>query len=193
MKKNKYKKRRPSDKVLTAKIRTDGDPVLSKVCEDFEVNEVLRTAVGRSLRAALSAAKYGVGLAANQIGIEKRAIAIQPTGEFVRVMFNPVVVNESQFTETATESCLSYPGIRKEVSRAGGVGVEFEDEQGRKKSEFFTGFEARIIQHEIDHLNGKCKLKPEFLGKLKFNRRKILATKTQGHEEKQKKLSDLVP
>lgn len=68
-------------------------------------------------------------------------------------MINPVLVH-SAGEETAVEGCLSLPGLMGEVPRAEQVLVRYLDREGREQEQELTGFAARIVQHELDHLDG---------------------------------------
>lgn len=92
-----------------------------------------------------------VGLAANMIGVLKRAIVINANGKF-QVMFNPKILNSSRQYETE-EGCLSLDGVRA-TKRFETIKVEFLNEKFQKRIKTFSGFEAQIIQHEIDHCDG---------------------------------------
>ena len=140
-------------------IRTWDDPILSQVCEpvtpDDDVDAIIRAMCG-----ALRKSKNGVGLAAPQIGIAKRVIVIAPNGFFVP-MINPVIEGFAGIEVTRDEGCLSYPGRYIPIERPNEVCVTYQMQDGMYKyQEVFEGFVARIIQHEIDHLNGVCKVAP---------------------------------
>lgn len=92
-----------------------------------------------------------VGMAANMIGISKRAIIFDHNGT-PRVMFNPEIMKSSGVYETE-EGCLSLSGIRK-TRRFRAIKVRYENEQFQPRVETFMGWTAQIIQHEIDHCNG---------------------------------------
>ncbi len=97
----------------------------------------------------------GVGLAAPQVGVSKQIIVISPNakrGE-ERILINPQVLDSSG-SELGVEGCLSLPGVSGDVLRATTIKLHALDEQGREINETFYGFAARVIQHEIDHLNG---------------------------------------
>lgn len=100
----------------------------------------------------------GVGIAAPQIGVHKRVLLIDPSGGEVAgnlvTMINPVVTWHSLEQETDGEGCLSLPGMVLQVQRSVAVDVEYSDVVGTVHSERLTGFAARIVQHEIDHLDG---------------------------------------
>ena len=94
-----------------------------------------------------------VGMAANMIGEQKAIIAIVE-GNRLTAMLNPEVVKKSPKTYKTVEGCLSIPGER-EVERHDWIEVKYRDIDWHKEKRKFTGFEAEIIQHELDHLEGK--------------------------------------
>jgi peptide deformylase len=98
----------------------------------------------------------GFGIAANQIGYTKRYILIAPTlnSKEVKVLANPVIVNHGKDIIALPEGCLSKPGNIKEIRRYQVIDVEYEDETWTKRKETFKGISARIIQHELNHLDG---------------------------------------
>jgi len=98
----------------------------------------------------------GVGLAANQVGVPKRIFVFNPSSEEWRAdaLINPVIVKR-RGTEKTEEGCLSLPGVTAEVSRCKYVLVEGLDIDGRHVRFEARDLLARIIQHEIDHLDGK--------------------------------------
>jgi len=97
----------------------------------------------------------GVGLAAPQVGISKQIIIISPNAEEgeERVLINPKIL-ESSGSEIGIEGCLSVPGISGNIVRATKIKFQALDINGKQISEVISGFPARVIQHEIDHLNG---------------------------------------
>ncbi|MBI3313046.1 MAG: peptide deformylase [Candidatus Omnitrophica bacterium] len=97
----------------------------------------------------------GVGLAAPQVGISKRILIACPTvkeGEEY-VIVNPEIL-DAKGQETGMEGCLSLPGISGEVPRAKKIRLRFQDRDGKSHEVEIRDFFARIIQHEVDHLNG---------------------------------------
>lgn len=97
----------------------------------------------------------GVGLAAPQVGISKRVLVAAPTvkkGEEY-IMINPEIIS-SQGREAGIEGCLSLPGLSGEVPRAKKIKCRFQDRFGKTHEIEAKDFFARIIQHEIDHLDG---------------------------------------
>lgn len=94
----------------------------------------------------------GVGLAAPQIGVSKRVV-VADLGEGALELINPLIL-ESSGEEIDIEGCLSIPGVFGEVPRAKRVIVKWLDRKGRELEIEAKGFPARILQHEIDHLEG---------------------------------------
>lgn len=95
----------------------------------------------------------GVGLAAPQLGILERIIVIAPSGEKPLALINPVIV-KSEGEQIGQEGCLSIPGLYGDVARALSVEVEAYDRKGAAIGLELKGMPARIVQHEIDHLDG---------------------------------------
>jgi len=95
----------------------------------------------------------GVGLAAPQVGLLIRMIVYDPD-ETPRALINPQIVKATGEQLDPPEGCLSLPGLRGVVKRANSVVVKAVDERGRPVRIRAQGFEARILQHEIDHLDG---------------------------------------
>lgn len=93
-----------------------------------------------------------VGMAANMIGIHK-CILVFTVGNLIIPMVNPVITKKKNLYNTE-ESCLSLVGFR-ETTRYETIEVEYLDRNFKKHKDIFTGFTAQIIQHEIDHFNGK--------------------------------------
>lgn len=99
----------------------------------------------------------GVGIAAPQVGINRRLILVQrfdKEGEPFEAYFNPVIISSSTETITRDEGCLSIPGCRGPVERPDAIEVKYKHPEGKEVTEMVKGFTARIFQHEIDHLNG---------------------------------------
>lgn len=101
----------------------------------------------------------GVGLAAPQVGINKRFMVYNPTGDSKKwleeqTLVNPKIVEYSEGKEDETEGCLSFPGMNGTVSRSKWIKIEAQNLKGKKIKKKFVGWEARIFQHEYDHLEG---------------------------------------
>lgn len=98
----------------------------------------------------------GVGLSANQVGFEYR-IAVIEAPQFLkgpRVLINPEITSHTNNSSIHSEACLSLPGYSCQVKRHDAVIVEYTNRKGKLESLKAKGMLARIIQHEIDHLNG---------------------------------------
>jgi len=104
-------------------------------------------------------AAEGVGLAAPQVGVNKRLMVYNPTGDSKKwleetILVNPVIVEFSDAKDEDIEGCLSFPDMQGEVSRSKWIKVEALTPTGRKVKKKYKGWEARIFQHEYDHLDG---------------------------------------
>jgi peptide deformylase len=115
----------------------------------------------RDLIDTMRASPACVGLAAPQIGVGRRAIAVDVTGHpktttchGLVVLLNPVVLSESPAREVGREGCMSVPEFTANVARSVELSVRGTDADGRDVVIETAGFEARAFQHEIDHLDG---------------------------------------
>ncbi|MGE5692076.1 MAG: peptide deformylase [Pseudomonadota bacterium] len=137
-----------------AQVRQYGDPVLrmrAREVERFD-HDLLRLSE-RMTRLMQEA--NGVGLAANQVGILQRLVIVQPSAEEEPVaLVNPRVVEEDGAVETDDEGCLSLQGVLVPVERACRVVVEAQDPAGADVRLELDDLGARVVQHEIDHLDG---------------------------------------
>jgi peptide deformylase len=135
-------------------IRRLGDPVLkSRATAVDRFDESLRRQVGRM--AALMSDAVGVGLAAPQLGVSQRLLVyrIGPDAPVI-ALANPEIEWKSDERETLEEGCLSIPGVLVDVERPVHVRIRALDEEGGRRSVEASGLEARVIQHEMDHLDG---------------------------------------
>ena len=138
--------------VALAQVRQYGDPVLRMRAADVEsFDEELARITGRMTELMHDA--DGVGLAATQIGILRRFFVCTLDGED-RVLVNPVVTPVGDETEADDEGCLSLGSIRVPIERALRVEVEARDAAGEPVSLSLEGMDARVVQHELDHLDG---------------------------------------
>lgn len=137
---------------VALEVRTFGDPVLkTRAGKVKEFDEALIRLAEEML--VTMHEKEGVGLAANQVGRLKRVL-VAATEEDEYVLVNPVIEASSEETETLAEGCLSIPGIQVEVERPAAVTVAAQDAAGGDLRIEADGLLARIIQHEVDHLDG---------------------------------------
>ena len=134
------------------KIRTEGDPVLTKVSRPVtEMTPKLRTLIFDMLDTMYE--EMGVGLAAPQVGILKRVVTID-VGDGPMVLINPEIL-ETSGEQTGDEGCLSVPGMAGQVTRPNYVKVKALDENMEEVVYEGTELLARAFCHEIDHLDGK--------------------------------------
>jgi peptide deformylase len=135
-------------------IRKLGDPVLKSSATPVDrFDESLRRQVGRM--AGIMGDAYGVGLAAPQLGISQRLLVyrVGPDAPVV-ALANPELEWTRTDNEILDEGCLSIPGITVDVERPVHVRVRALDEDGDVRMVEASGLEARVIQHEMDHLDG---------------------------------------
>ena len=136
------------------RVRKFGDPVLRASAVQVErFDDGLKAEIewmGELMHDAL-----GVGLAATQLGVLHRVLVYRAFPEDpVTALVNPVLEWTSDELEVAEEGCLSLPAVHVEVERAARVRVRAQDETGQELEVEAEGLPARVIQHEIDHLDG---------------------------------------
>jgi len=138
-------------------IREIGDPLLRKVSRPFEVVDDRAKQLLEDLYDTLKVTKDGVGLAAPQVGVLRRAIVVdlssEDGGEGPFKLINPVIIKQSG-EQVCREGCLSIPGKLGDVTRPLKIVVEALDENGKKIKIKADGLLAVCLCHEIDHLNG---------------------------------------
>ncbi len=135
-------------------VRRLGDPVLkSRATEVDRFDDSLRGQVSRM--AAIMSDSLGVGLAAPQLGISQRVLVyrVGPDAPVIALV-NPQLEWSSGEEETLEEGCLSIPGVAVDVERPVHVRVRALQEGGDERLVEASGLEARVIQHELDHLDG---------------------------------------
>ncbi|MGA7834209.1 MAG: peptide deformylase [Acidimicrobiales bacterium] len=135
----------------TLPIRTYGDPVLGTATTEVENIDAKIAALAESMIETMHEAP-GVGLAANQIGVQKR-LFVYDKGDGAHVVVNPIIV-ETSGEWTYEEGCLSVPGLSWEIVRANEVHLKGYDLDGNELDIETSEYEGRIFQHEVDHLDG---------------------------------------
>ena len=136
------------------KIVERGDPLLEKVCRPVtEFNARLHTLLDDMAETLDEAG--GVGLAAPQVGILRRAVVIDVSSDHtgLREMVNPEIL-ETEGIQTGREGCLSVPERQGVVTRPMKVKVRYQDRHGKWMELETEGLEARAVCHELDHLDG---------------------------------------
>ena len=137
-----------------AHVRRYGDPILRTKARPVErFDDALRAEVERMGR--LMHDSIGIGLAATQVGVAHRLFVyrVEPDSP-VQAIVNPVIEWSSKDEEWMEEGCLSLPGVHVEVERPVHIRVRAQDARGEEIVVEASGLEARVIQHETDHLDG---------------------------------------
>lgn len=152
-------------------IVTLGNEVLRQRAKEVDRIDGETVRFVRDMLETMAAAK-GIGLAAPQVGVAQRIFVVSIADDVPRVFINPVLKGVSPQTSLYEEGCLSIPGIYADVRRPEMVSVEALDERGKPFQLDAEGLLARVIQHELDHLNGVLFI--DHLSELK--RKRILRT-----------------
>jgi peptide deformylase len=142
-------------RLALAQVRQYPDPVLRMRANEVEnFDDDLRRLVGRMKDLMRDA--NGVGLAATQVGTLQRVFVFQPEGEdeASQALVNPVLTATSEVTLSDTEGCLSMQGVSIPVERPVKVTIEGKDENGEDVRLELEERDARVVQHELDHLDG---------------------------------------
>jgi peptide deformylase len=159
----------------TRPLRIMGDPVLrEKAAPVARVTSEIRTLIADMFDTMY--AEEGVGLAAPQVGVGARVIVVDPHEGDAQplALVNPEIVYFSEEVDRAEEGCLSIPGLKEIVERSLAVRVQGLDRDGNPVTIEAEGFVARILQHEVDHLDGIL-----FLDRVSPIKRKMLLAKWQ--------------
>jgi peptide deformylase len=160
---------------MKLEVRILGDPVLrDKAVPVAEISETTRQLIRNMFETMY--AEEGVGLAAPQVGVSERIIVIDPQEDELPAfaLINPEILELSKETEKGEEGCLSIPGLRDIVERPSRVLVRGLTPEGMERQLDLQGLSARIIQHEVDHLDGIL-----FFDRLSPLKRKMLLSKWQ--------------
>ena len=144
------------------KLVDQHDPILRQKCEPFNFNEpVVDTYELSDELHKIRIEGGGIGLAAPQVGINTQVLVIgmgnfqtEGTEDYNQVIFNPVITSTEGNETYMMEGCLSYPGLFVKVKRPETIELYWETEEGTGCDEKFEGITSRILQHEVDHLNG---------------------------------------
>lgn len=161
-----------------------GDPVLKEVGEDIEKDyPKLKELIADMYETMYNA--NGIGLAAPQVGLSIRLFIIdtaqlQEEDEKMKngvkkVLINATIIEDHGQEKSFEEGCLSIPGIRENVVRPNGITIEYYDENFEFHKESYTGINARVIQHEYDHVEGVL-----FTDYLKPLKKRMLKRKLMG-------------
>ena len=147
------------------KVREIGDPVLGNISEEVDIKNINQEILEliEDLKETLDFG-IGVGIAAPQVGVNKRIIVVGAKLEKIHyndaeeipvtAMINPSWRKLSEDTDIQYEGCMSVPEIRGKVERYKKIELSYYTVQGEKITKEISGFFARLIQHECDHLEG---------------------------------------
>ena len=136
-------------------LKKEGDPLLSQKLEPFDFNSGMDPESIENEMIRLMKENYGIGIAANQVGFDRRVIIVEPKDQFPIGMFNPEII-ESTGSCNDEEGCLSFPGLFVKVERAETITVKYLDKHNVECTITLSGTDAKCVQHEIDHLDGIC-------------------------------------
>lgn len=132
------------------------DLLKQKSSEVFEFGYTLESLVEEMIDVMYFA--RGAGLAAPQLGYAQRVVVIDPSNgeqnDNLRILVNPRITWSSPQRVVDKEACLSIPNVLVDVDRATTVEIEYQDVKGQTHHVCYTGWAARIVQHELDHLDG---------------------------------------
>ncbi len=153
-----------------------GDPVLKKVCVDIDATYPdLQQLISNMFETMNNAS--GVGLAAPQVGLAIRLFIVDTKADEDEEVFKKVFINAQILEETGepwafNEGCLSIPEVREDIMRKPNILIRYYDQNWKLHEEKVSGFAARVIQHEYDHIEGKL-----FTDKLSLLRKQLLKSK----------------
>jgi peptide deformylase len=144
-------------RVFKNHLETDFSVLTSQSLEVDLNDTCLRDLVSTMFKTVTDSLSRGVGIAAPQIGINKRVILVQrfdKVDEPFEAYINPKILQYSKLMALRAEGCLSIDNFREEVERSYAILIEYYTIDGKKEIEMIEDFTARIFQHEIDHLDG---------------------------------------
>ena len=140
-------------RLALAQIRQYGDPALRLIAHEIEdFDDDLRRLVERMI--ILMHEAQGVGLAATQVGVLRRLFVFEPDDDGPRAIVNPVVVERGEETVLDDEGCLSLQGVKVPVERSTRIVLEGKDPNGEDVRLELDEYGSRVVQHELDHLDG---------------------------------------
>jgi peptide deformylase len=137
------------------KLLKENDPLLTRRLEPFEFTSDVDPAALEAEMIKIMKDNYGMGIAANQVGFDRRVIIVQPKGSEPIGMFNPEIT-DSNGSCSDEEGCLSFPGLFIKVERFDTITVKYLDRNNNSCTITLSGMDAKCVQHEIDHLDGIC-------------------------------------
>ena len=140
-------------RLALAQIRQYGDPSLRLIAHEVEdFDDDLRRLADRMI--VLMHEAQGVGLAATQVGVLRRLFVFEPDDEGPRTVVNPVVIEQGEETAIDDEGCLSLQGVKVPVERSTRIVLGGKDANGNDLRIELDEYGSRVVQHELDHLDG---------------------------------------
>jgi peptide deformylase len=140
-------------RLALAQIRQYGDPALRLIAHEVEdFDDDLRRLADRMT--VLMHEAQGVGLAATQVGVLRRLFVFEPDDEGPRTIVNPVVIERGEETAMDDEGCLSLQGVKVPVERSTRIVLGGKDANGNDLRIELDEYGSRVVQHELDHLDG---------------------------------------
>ena len=139
------------------KIVTNPNPILKELLQNFDFENPVTDPVDLEKQMLeVMFANNGIGLAANQVGINARVFVMghKDFAENAQAYFNPEIVANTQQVTEDEEGCLSFPGVYVKIKRPAAIKVKYQNSKGKVEETEFKGYECRCFLHEYDHLEG---------------------------------------
>lgn len=140
---------------MSLEIITNPNPILRQKAKKIKdpIDPALLSLV-EAMKKTLESSKSGIGLAAPQVGQSIRLCVVERDGAY-EALINPKIISRSKKNSLFEEGCLSFPGLFYAIERPEKVKVRYLNEKGEKVTIKAEGILARLLQHEVDHLDGK--------------------------------------
>lgn len=138
---------------MELELLPDSDPRLRDVAKPIkEIDETIVELAGSMNKTMMD--NSGIGIAAPQVGYSLRLIVVQMSTGYVYTMVNPEIMYKSSTKCILNEGCLSLPGQFEDILRPEKIRLKYTNLKGERKSMTVGGWDARVILHEVDHLDG---------------------------------------
>lgn len=136
-------------------LRIEPDPILYQKLEDFDFNQSYDCQKIEDKMIDIMKKSGGIGISANQVGFNRRVVIVALKEHAAFAMFNPRLVS-SKNPVIEEEGCLSFPDLYIKIERDAEITVEYFDKTANPCIITLVGYDARCLQHEMDHLDGIC-------------------------------------
>lgn len=137
-------------------LRVEPDPLLYTKLEDFDLSKDIDLEAIENKMIELMTASRGIGIAANQVGLTNRVVVVEPKGKEPVAMFNPKIIEQGSTEVADLEGCLSFPDLYLQIKRPETITVEYVDKHRNNCIITLSGYDAKCLLHELDHLDGIC-------------------------------------